>query len=362
MGNSNGRNDFNNLMKQLEYIHNKNHNLFIKNDENYQTYRTMSLQNLINNVKISLKNCEEKLKKILDSSKYSQGSLFKDKEMDEFINKLIFWKENNPRQKYYFEKAKQLLNKIQDKDLQISESKMAIETTNDRNIEFKVSGQNLLIDKKAVVQNQDLALLNDNFGRALASLECFANRYSGKCISKAFDYYNMFNFGNTQDLLELEKKAFIQIQIFKLAYEDYVKKYHYYNIPENLNFMEIINLIKKWMDYIPGEKKFMYQGMINIISSLNNSVFDQKYKSYSEQCKNAKMDPKKIASFAPGVYHYNKQRCDEAEKEFFQQGKISSKLNINQSYKDDKEAEELYQFISINNQNFIEEEEFKDPK
>jgi len=126
--------------------------------------------------------------------------------------------------------------------------------------------------------------------------------------------------------------------------------------------LDIITILKKWILHIPKDHKIMYQGMINIISSLNNSVFDQKYKSYSEQCKNAKMDPKKIASFAPGVYHYNKQRCDEAEKEFFQQGKISSKLNINQSYKDDKEAEELYQFISINNQNFIEEEEFKDPK
>lgn len=30
------------------------------------------------------------------------------------------------------------------------------------------------------------------------------------------------------------------------------------------------------------------------------------------------MDPRKIASFAPGVYYYNKQRCDETKNEFLE--------------------------------------------
>lgn len=116
------------------------------------------------------------------------------------------------------------------------------------------------------------------------------------------------------------------------------------------------------MSYMPQEKKFMYQWMINIIGSLNNKVFDEKFKSYKEQCKNAKMDPRKIASFAPGVYYYNKQRCDEAKNEFLEKRKIISKLNINQSFKSDKKAEELQQHITINNNNYIEDEELKDPK
>ena len=66
--------------------------------------------------------------------------------------------------------------------------------------------------------------MNDNFGRALTSLECFANRCSEKEISNTFNYYDMFNLGKTQDLNELQKKALIQTQIFKWAYDDYINK------------------------------------------------------------------------------------------------------------------------------------------
>lgn len=65
-----------------------------------------------------------------------------------------------------------------------------------------------LINKQTIIQAQELALLNDNFGRALASLECFANRCSEKEISNTFNYYDMFNLGKTQDLNELQKKSF----------------------------------------------------------------------------------------------------------------------------------------------------------
>ena len=65
------------------------------------------------------------------------------------------------------------------------------------------------------------------------------------------------------------------------------------------------------MTFVPQEQKFIYQGMIDIISSLKNTEFENKFKSYSEQYKNVKMDPKKIASFA--IYYYNQQRCDEAK-------------------------------------------------
>ena len=119
--------------------------------------------------------------------------------------------EKKPKNKFYFEIAEQLLNKIQEKDLEISQPKMDIETNNERNTLFNVGSQNLLVNKQSVIQAQDLALLNDNFGRALAFLECYTNRYSGQNLSKIFDYYNMFNLGNTQYLKELEKKALIQI-------------------------------------------------------------------------------------------------------------------------------------------------------
>ena len=101
----------------------------------------------------------------------------------------------------------------------------------------------------------------------------------------------MFDLSNNQSLNELQKKAFVQTQIFNLAYEDYVKKYNYYNAPENINILDIITILKKWILHIPKDHKIMYQGMINIISSLNNDVFDNKFKSYSDKYKNAKLEP-----------------------------------------------------------------------
>ena len=196
----------------------------------------------------------------------------------------------------------------------------------------------------------------------LYSLECFANRYSGQIISNVFGYYDMFNLGNTQDLVELQKKAFLQTQIFKLAYEDYVRNYGKYDVPENINIEEIKSLLRKWVEKIPNEFKIMYQGMLNTISSLNNDTFNQQFKSYSEQAKNAKMDPKLIASFAPGVYYYNQQRCDEAKNQYLEEGKIISTLNINQTYKDDTKAVYLGYQIQNNQKNQQEAAFYKDLK
>lgn len=214
----------------------------------------------------------------------------------------------------------------------------------------------ILLDKQKIIQAQDLELLNDNLGRALCSLECFANRQSGKQLSNTFNYYNLFNLGNTQDLNELQKKAFIQTHIFKLAYEDYVKNYKEYTLPENIDKNEIINHLTNWMDNVSDKDKFIYEGMINIFSSADNSNFDKKFNYYAQMNKDAKMDPKKISSFAAGVCYYNSQRSEEAKQNYMEKGKISSSLNINKNYKDDKKAEILQKQIETNTNNYEDEE------
>ena len=146
-----------------------------------------------------------------------------------------------------------------------------------------------LINKQHEFKLKKLSLINDKFGRVFASLECNAKR-SLNVKSHIFNYCKMFDLSNNQSLNELQKKAFVQTQIFNLAYEDYVKKYNYYNAPENINILDIITILKKWILHIPKDHKIMYQGMINIISSLNNDVFDNKFKSYSDKYKNAKLE------------------------------------------------------------------------
>ena len=370
MGNDNKNSEiFHKLMRQLEILAYKcNKNFPISKGYNkYNIYANMPIEGLIGEIKISLQICDNELKKLLNSSKYSPGSLFKTEEIDNFIQKIINWKNNCPQEKHlYFNKTKLLFDSIQKKDMEIENVQVNMDIEQTENPAFsnksKQFQQQVLVNKQKVIQAQELALLNDNFGRALASLECFANRYSGNNISNVFGYYDMFNLGNTQDLNELQKKAFLQTQIFKLAYEDYVRNYGKYDIPENINIEEIKTLLKKWVENVPNEFKIMYQGMFNTISSLNNDFFNQKFESYTEQAKSAKMDPKKIMSFAPSVYFYNQQRCEEAKNQCLEKGKLSSILNINQTYKDDEKAKELEQQILLNNQLYAEDEEYKDLK
>lgn len=74
-GNSNEQDEFKNLIKQLEYLHNKNHHISKKNDEYYNIYGKMDINDLIYNIRIFLENCKKKLTEILKSSNYSQGTI-----------------------------------------------------------------------------------------------------------------------------------------------------------------------------------------------------------------------------------------------------------------------------------------------
>ena len=212
MGNDNKSSEiFQKLMKQLEILTHKCDKSFPcpQNDKNYKLYNNMPIEGLIREIKISLSNIENQLTKLLNSPSYTPYSIFKSEEIDEFIQKVIKWKSHCPKERqYYYTKTKQLFDKIQSKDLQMTENQtnqmnMDIEQAEAPAANNKQFQQQVLVNKQKVIQAQDLALLNDNFGRALASLECFANRYTGQNISNVFGYYDMFNLGNTQDLVEL---------------------------------------------------------------------------------------------------------------------------------------------------------------
>ena len=318
---------FEKLIVPLEYLarhyYNFDHYYLFGNKKYFKIYGKMSIQELINNIEKEFYEFEKNIKAIINNSNYKPELLFSEWEIKRYMENIILWKQACYKYNFYFQKLEDIFFKILKKN---KEMKNVIEVKADESInnfnntkdneDKKQYQKQQLISKQKVIQAQELALLNDNFGRALASLECYANRYSKKQLSNIFNYYDMFNLGKTQDLDELQKKAFVQTQIFNLSYEDYIKKYENYNVPENINILEIKNLVNTWMNNVPDEHKLMYQGMINIISSSNNIIFEDKFKSYSEQCKDAKMDPKKIASFAPGVYYYNQQRCEEAKKDF----------------------------------------------
>ena len=380
--------NFQQLFILLEYLARK-HNFFsyfyLFNGEKYKKiYETMERIELLNNIKSPLNYCENNLNKILDSPKYIKGSLFSMREIKQYIGTLTKWKEDSGIDKICFQRLINLFNIIKMKEQQnfglnnnnlspSNKKSYASNINNNENI-YNINNssninkynsqfqQEIVLDKQKVIQAQDLTLLNDNFGRALASLECYANRFSGKTLSNMFDYYNMFNLGNTQNMNELYKKAFVQTQIFKLAYDDYIKNYQRYTPPQNINLELIKKLLNFWMSEVSEKNRFVYQGMINILGSLDNSSFEKKFKYYSQKCKDAKMDPKKISSFAPGVYYYNSQRCEEAKNDYFEKGEIVSSLNINKIYKNDKKAENLQEQINLNIRNYIENEEYKDFK
>ena len=345
MGNDNKKSEsFTKLMNLLEYLTYKTSKKipFPNKGKDFNLYMNMSKEALIEEIKKSLKNCEDELNKILNSPKYSPGSIFKSEEIDKFTNQTNDWKKYCPNYMHnLFYKTKKLFGKIEEKDYNMNEeAKMDMEgnegpaiINNNESVQ-----QQVLINKQKVIQAQELTLLN------------------------VFNYYDMFSLGSSQDLVELQKKAFVQTQIFKLSYEDYIRKYGAYDVPVNIDILTIQNYLAIWIYHVPNEYKTMYQGMSNIINSLKNTAFDKKFRYYSQQAKNAKMDPTKIASFAPGVYYYNRQRCDEAKNQYLEEGRIISKLNINQTYKDDKKAEYLYNQIQNNYKNQEDRKIYEDLK
>ena len=374
------------LMVPLEYLARKSNNYqlrFLYDSEKYRkTYLNLSENELINLIS---KNCGEfnnNLNIILNSGKREMNECFNSFEINGYLNNIIYWKQCCPKYANIFTHIENFFIQIRNKYLELSKNitqPLQYNELNNGVEEYKEDNydnneqivyqnyqaqeqQQILINKQKVIQAQELTLLNDNFGRALASLECFANRFSGKILSNVFGYYDMFNLGKTQDMVELQKKAFLQTQIFKLAYEDYIRKYGAYDIPSNINIEYIKNLINLWFQNVSEEYKFIYQGMFNTISSLKNDIFDKNFQNYSEQVKDAQMDPTKIASFAPCVFYYNQQRCEEAKNQYLEKGTITSTLNINQTYTNDKNAEQMEQQIIINQNLINEQEEMKDLK
>ena len=382
MGNQNNKDNikyfystFEKVIVPLEFLARKyycfDHHLLFDSKAYKKLYENMGENELVDSIDKSFEDFENIIKSILNSSSYNNILILREWEIRCYIQNIILWKQGCSKYKNMYDKVGELLIKLKRQNLEkkeIEETMKKIYDPYEDNInEYDDNTENyqqeqLLIDKQKVIQAQELALLNDNFGRALASLECYANRCAKKEISNSFNYYNMFNLGNTQDLDELQKKAFIQTHIFNLSYEDYVKNYKKYDVPENMKISEIIKLLNEWKSNVPKDHQLMYEGMINTISSLNNKKFEQKFLDYSEQFKNAKLDPKKIASFAPGIFYYNQKRVEEAKNEYLDEGKITSKLNINQNYKDDKNAENLNQQFTNNYNKYLEIEEFKDLK
>ena len=59
-----------------------------------------------------------------------------------------------------------------------------------------------------------------------------------------------------------------------------MKRYNFYNTPENIYINKIIKLINEWQSYMPKEKQFMYEHILNIIGSINDNTFDENLKIF----------------------------------------------------------------------------------
>lgn len=216
------------------------------------------------------------------------------------------------------------------------------------------------MQKQKIIQAQELRLLNDNQGRALAALECYANKFSeDNKKTKYFDYYNMNNMGNKKNNAQLRGQCIVQTQLFKMSYDDYTKKYGPYKL-NNLDNYKLLQIINGWMDNVNNNDKILYREMSEIINSSNNSSPSSNYFNiYSKNCQNVTMNPRDIACIAPGIYNYNHQRSKEAKKNYMETGEMISRLIIGQSYKDDKNEDLLMKQINDNQQFYEEENEIQ---
>ena len=110
----------------------------------------------------------------------------------------------------------------------------------------------------------------------------------------------------------------------------------------------MINILNDWKKKVNKEDKIIYDEMIEILSDNNISSSSKSFNNYAKKCQNEFIDPKQIASMAPEIYNYNHQRAKQAKKKYLETGEIESKLNIGQTYNNDKDVIELEKNIKSN--------------
>lgn len=321
-----------------------------------------NINDVINKINKYHSICDNELQKM----KFNNKPITNNQYIENLLNTIKIYKmKTNQYFHNLFNLVENLLNRIKQYNLQVVNSSPALNIDPSKlTISSDLIKNNKQIQtslqKQKIIQAQELKLLNDNQGRALSALECYANKFSKDKKTNYFDYYNMNNMGNKKDQNQLRGQCIVQTQLFKMSYDDYTKKYGPYKL-DNLDNNKLLQIINGWMDKVNNNDKILYKEMRDIIISSNNSsLSSNSFNIYSKNCQNAMMNPRDIASMAPGIYNYNHQSSKEAKKNYMETGEMTSKLIIGQSYKDDKNAELLMQQIRDNQQFYDEEEEIQE--
>jgi len=339
MGNNNNSNCLDELVKNLEMLPNLNQNS--KTNE------------IIDKINRNYSLCIN----FFENYKNKNEKIFEDSYINDYYRR-VENKMNHINQDYliYFKSVLDLIDKIKSHNEKIKAMNSYIQDSNlginNNNInqepnQFLIEKQ---IQKQDIIQVQELQLLNDNQGRALSALECYSNRFNSK-PTKYFDFYNLNNLSSKKKDSELRNQCIVQIQLFRMTYNDYIQKYGSYKV-DNLDNKKLKEIINNWKEKVRTEDKVLYDDMLSIIFSKNINSSSNLFNTYSKKCQNVQMNPRDIASIAPGVYNYNHQRSNQAQKKYLETGKKESKLNIGKSYKDDKDAENLMKGIKKNKEYF----------
>ena len=340
MGNNNNRDCLEELVENLEKLPNN-------------TIKKVDKDKIINNITKIYNYCST----TFEEYKNKRQIIYDNSIINRYLNRINKININNFNNNYllYINSCKSLLNSIKSHNQHLFNQKSNDFNFNqNNNINFQNNssmgnGSNMAmktVQKEKVVQVQDLKLVNDNHGRALAALECYANRFTNN-PTKYFDFYNLNNLANNKTNEQLRGQCIVQVQLFRMTYLDYTQKYGSYKT-DNLSNENMINILNDWKKKVNQEDKTIYDEMIEILSNNNISSSSKSFNIYAKNCQNVSIDPKEIASMAPGISNYNHQRAKQAKKKYLETGEIESKLNIGQTYNDDKDAIELEKNIKSN--------------
>lgn len=334
----------------------------LQNLEKLSKNSTNNINDIINKIDENYRTCKNELQ-IMKSNK---KIIINDQSIKSYLDKIKSYKsKTNQYFHKLFQQTEVLLLEIKQFNLQqnnniVNESNYLMNNNiTNNNINNQSAQLEVMLQKEQIIQAQNLKLLNDNQGRALAALECYANRFTENNKTNFFDYYNMNNFGNKKDINQLRGQCIVQTQLFRMTYMDYTQKYGEYKI-DNINNEKLLEIINNWMNKVNDKDKIIYQEMIDIIKPVKiTASSSNSFNHYSKNCQNAIMDPKDIACMAPGIYNYNHQRSKEAKKNYIETKKMDSNLIIGQSYKDDKNAQILMEQIKDNEEYYKEQDEIK---
>ncbi len=210
------------------------------------------------------------------------------------------------------------------------------------------------ISKRVVTMQQDQALSNDIFARLLSVAENYAmrskkNNKSNQKYHEQFGYYDTFNSGKSKNLNELKSQFLLEIEIFKISYQDFCKNYNNYQYPNNYDKNKAISFLNNLSQMVDECDKKYYNSIIDLLVNGKSHSYEKEIREMEKNKANqGKVDPNLLMNAYPLIQSVGENIKKNVEENVLKKGKHEVNLVIGGKNKDDKTLKKINEKLNEN--------------